>query len=78
MVGQGEDLDVSGLNLGIVAGYSLIGLGLTVLLVGLLWSAGRRLRNLPDDPRPTRVLITAGLILAALGVILGAVAIRAA
>ena len=61
-----------------MAGYVLIGVGLTVLLVGLLWSAARRLRNLPDDPRATRVLIVAGLVMAALGVVLGAIAIRAA
>ena len=72
------DLDQSGLTPGIVAGYVLIGVGLTVLLVGLLWSAGRRLRNLPDDPRATRVLIVAGLVMAALGVVLGAISIRAA
>jgi hypothetical protein len=64
------------LNTGVVVGYSLITIGLVVLLVGLLWSAGRRLRNLSDDPRSIRVMIVAGLVLAAIGVIIGAVAVR--
>jgi hypothetical protein len=64
------------MNAGVLAGYALITIGLVVLLVGLLWSAVRRLRNLSDDPRSTRVLIVAGLVLAAMGVILGAVAVR--
>jgi predicted acyltransferase len=55
----------------------MIGIGLTVLLVGLGWSAGRRLRNLPDDPRSTRVLIILGLGVTAIGVILAALTVGA-
>ena len=72
------DLDLpAGLNLGVLIGYGLIIFGLTVLLVALFWSGQRRLRNLSDDPRILRVMIVAGLILAAAGVIVGAVAVRA-
>ena len=45
-----------------------------ILLVGLVWSAGRRLRNLSDDPQAIRVLIVGGLGLAAVGVVVGALA----
>jgi hypothetical protein len=72
------DLELpAGLNPGILLGYGLIILGLVVLLIGLVWSGTRRLRNLPDDPRVIRVLILGGLALAAAGVITGAVAVRA-
>lgn len=67
----------AGLNAGVLAGYGLIIGGLTILLIGLVWSGTRRLRSLADDPRLIRVMIVAGLVLAAAGVILGAVAIRA-
>jgi heme A synthase len=70
------NLELVGLNVGILAGYGLIGLGLTILLVGLLWSATRRLRNLPDDPRIVRILIVLGLVLTALGVVVGAVSVH--
>ena len=70
------NLELVGLNVGILAGYGLIGLGLTILLVGLVWSALRRLRNLPDDPRSTRILIVLGLVMAAAGVLVGAVSVR--
>jgi hypothetical protein len=65
------------LNVGVLLGYGLIIVGLVVLLIGLVWSGTRRLRNLSDDPRVIRVLILAGLALAAAGVIIGAVGIRA-
>jgi hypothetical protein len=65
------------LNVGVLLGYGLIIVGLVVLLIGLFWSGTRRLRNLSDDPRVIRVLILAGLALAAAGVIIGAVGIRA-
>ncbi|HLY13373.1 MAG TPA: hypothetical protein VKR24_03415 [Candidatus Limnocylindrales bacterium] len=65
------------MNAGVIVGYALITIGLVVLLMGLLWSGGRRLRNLSDDPRAIRVMIVAGLALAAAGVILGAIAVRA-
>ena len=58
------------LNLGELSGFGGIGLGLTALLVALLWSATRRLRNLPDDPRIIRASIVAGLALAAFGVVI--------
>ena len=64
------------MNPGVIIGYTLITVGLVVLLVGLLWSAARRLRNLSDDPRKIRALIVAGLLLAAIGVVIGAVAVR--
>ena len=67
----------AGLNLGILLGYGLIIFGLVVLLIGLVWSGTRRLRNLSDDPRVIRVLILGGLALAAAGVIVGAVGVRA-
>jgi hypothetical protein len=63
-------------NTAVIVAYALITIGLVVLLVGLLWSAGRRLRNLSDDPRAIRAMIVAGLLLAAIGVIVGAVAVR--
>jgi hypothetical protein len=62
------------LNPGVLAGYGLITLGLIILLVGLVWSAVRRLRNLSDDPRAIRVMIIGGLVLAAAGVLVGALA----
>ena len=65
------------MNVGVLLGYGLIIVGLVVLLIGLVWSGTRRLRNLSDDPRVIRVLILAGLALAAAGVIIGAVGIRA-
>ena len=64
------------MNTGVIVAYGLITIGLIVLLVGLLWSAGRRLRNLSDDPRSIRAMIVAGLVLAAIGVIVGAIAVR--
>jgi predicted acyltransferase len=64
-------------NVGVVVGFGLIGSGLTVLLVGLGWSATRRLRNMPDDPRSIRALIVVGLVLAAIGVTLAAVTVGA-
>ena len=67
-------LELDGLNLGVLAGYGLVTLGLVMLLVGLVWSAGRRLRNLADDPRAIRILIVGGLGLAAAGVLVGALA----
>lgn len=63
------------LNVGVALGFGLIGTGLTVLLIALGWSATRRLRNLSDDPRITRIMIVAGLILAAVGVVVGALAV---
>lgn len=72
------DLELpAGLNVGVLAGYGLIILGLTILLIGLVWSGTRRLRNLADDPRAIRLMIVSGLILAGAGVIIGALAIRA-
>jgi hypothetical protein len=72
------DLELAaGLNLGILLGYGLIILGLVILLIGLVWSGTRRLRNLSDDPRVIRVMILAGLALAAAGVIVGAIGVRA-
>jgi hypothetical protein len=62
-------------NVGVALGFGLIGIGLTVLLIALGWSATRRLRNLSDDPRITRIMIVAGLILAAVGVIVGALTV---
>jgi hypothetical protein len=70
-------LNLAPVNLVVVAGFGLIVAGLLVLLIGLGWSAGRRLRNLADDPPAVRGMIVAGLILAAIGVVLGAVAARA-
>lgn len=70
-------MDLAPVNLVVVAGFGLIVAGLLVLLIGLGWSAGRRLRNLADDPPAVRGMIVAGLILAAIGVVLGAVAARA-
>jgi hypothetical protein len=67
----------AGLNIWVLLGYSLIIVGLIVLLVGLVWSGIRRLRNLSDDPRVTRALIVTGLVLAAVGVIVGAIGVRA-
>jgi hypothetical protein len=78
--GRGRDgarrsaLELGGLNLGVLAGYGLITIGLVSLLAGLVWSAARRLRNLSDDPRAIRVLIVGGLALAAAGVLVGALA----
>ncbi len=66
------------MNLGLATGYALIVVGLTILLIGLLWSATRRLRNLPDDPRSLRLMIVAGLVLAAGGVVLAALTVNAA
>ncbi len=74
---QEDDLQQAQANLGVAIGFGLIGFGLIVLLVGLGWSATRRLRNLPDDPRGIRALIVVGLLLAAIGVILGAVTVGA-
>jgi hypothetical protein len=72
------DLELTdGLNVGVLLGYGLIIVGLVALLIGLVWSGTRRLRNLSDDPRVIRVLILAGLALAAAGVIIGAIGIRA-
>jgi hypothetical protein len=62
-------------NVGVALGFGLIGIGLTVLLIALGWSATRRLRNLSDDPRMTRIMIVVGLILAAIGVVLGALTV---
>lgn len=73
------DLELApGLNGGVLLGYGLIITGLVLLLIGLLWSGTRRLRNLADDPRLIRALILAGLALAAAGVIIGAIGVRAA
>jgi len=73
-----QDLELpTGLNVGVLAGYGLIILGLTILLIGLVWSGIRRLRNLADDPRAIRLMIVAGLALAGVGVVLGALAVRA-
>lgn len=58
-------------------GFGGIGLGLAVLLVGLFWSATRRLRNLPDDPGIIRSLIVLGLVVAAVGVVLGGLTVGA-
>ena len=63
-----------GLNLGVLTGYGLITVGLVILLIGLVWSAGRRLRNLSDDPPAIRAMIVGGLLLAAVGVLVGALA----
>jgi predicted acyltransferase len=71
------DLQQIQVNLGVAIGFGMIGIGLTVLLVGLGWSAGRRLRNLPDDPRSIRVLIILGLGVTAIGVILAALTVGA-
>lgn len=60
------------MNVGLGAGFGAIIFGLTILVLGLLWSASRRLRNLPDDPGSVRGLIVAGLALAAIGVALAA------
>lgn len=79
--GRGRDatrrrwaLELVGLNLGVLAGYGLITVGLVILLIGLIWSAGRRLRNLSDDPPAIRAMIAGGLLLAAVGVLVGALA----
>jgi predicted acyltransferase len=74
---QEDDLQQVQANLGAAIGFGLIVIGLVVLLVGLGWSATRRLRNLPDDPRGIRALIVIGLVLAAIGVIVGAVTVGA-
>ena len=63
------------MNLGVAIGFGMIGIGLTVLLLGLGWSATRRLRNLPDDPRTIRILIILGLSVTAIGVILAALTV---
>jgi len=70
----GSALKLVGLNPWVLAGYGLVTVGLVILLVGLVWSAGRRLRNLSDDPQAIRVLIMGGLGLAAAGVVVGALA----
>jgi hypothetical protein len=70
----GSALKLVGLNPGVLAGYGLVTVGLVILLVGLVWSAARRLRNLSDDPQAIRVLIVGGLGLAAAGVVVGALA----
>jgi hypothetical protein len=70
----GSALKLVGLNPGVLAGYGLVTLGLVILLAGLVWSAGRRLRNLSDDPQAIRILIVGGLGLAAAGVLIGALA----
>jgi hypothetical protein len=62
-------------NLGVAIGFGMIGIGLTVLLLGLGWSATRRLRDLPDDPRTIRILIILGLSVTAIGVILAALTV---
>lgn len=62
-------------NLGEAIGFGSIAVGLAILLVGLLWSATRRLRNLPDDPLVTRAMIIVGLALTAAGVLLGALTV---
>ncbi|MFI5200351.1 MAG: hypothetical protein ACHQXL_08270 [Candidatus Limnocylindrales bacterium] len=63
------------LNLGLAAGFGLITISLIVLVSGLLWSATRRLRNLPDDPPILRRLIVAGLAGAGVGVVVAALAV---
>lgn len=63
------------MNLGVAIGFGMIGIGLTVLLLGLGWSATRRLRDLPDDPRTIRILIILGLSVTAIGVILAALTV---
>ncbi len=62
-------------NLGEAVGFGSIIAGLAILLVSLILSATRRLRNLPDDPRTIRLMIVLGLVLCAAGVIVGAVAV---
>jgi hypothetical protein len=69
------ELPVGDLNLGLAAGFGLITISLIVLVSGLLWSATRRLRNLPDDPSSLRRLIVAGLAGAGVGVVLAALAV---
>jgi hypothetical protein len=71
------ELQLSQVNVGLAAGFGSIILGLTILVIGLLWSATRRLRNLPDDPGSVRGLIVAGLALAAVGVALAAFTVNA-
>ena len=61
--------------MGLAAGFVLIVLGLTVLLIGLFWSAIRRLRNLADDPGVVRRMIGAGLLVSAIGVVLAAISV---
>jgi len=75
IVSQEAVLHLGQINVGLAAGLGLIVLGLTILLIGLLWSAGRRLRNLPDDPTVVRRMIGGGLLLAAIGVGLATLAV---
>lgn len=72
---QEADLQQVQAHLGLAIGFGLIGIGLAVLLLGLVWSATRRLRNLSDDPRSLRIMIVVGLVLAAVGVVVGALAV---
>jgi hypothetical protein len=44
-------------------------------LMALPWSAGLRLGDLPGDLRLLRAMIIAGLVVSALGVVLGAVTV---
>jgi hypothetical protein len=74
---QEADLQQVQAHLGLAIGFGLIGIGLTVLLLGLVWSATRRLRSLPDDPRRIRIMIVVGLVLAAVGVVAGALTVGA-
>jgi hypothetical protein len=76
-IGAGQSRAIIGpvVNPGEVVGFGSIAVGLTILLVSLVLSAIRRLRNLPDDPRTIRLLIVLGLILCAAGVIVGALAV---
>ncbi|MGH2511878.1 MAG: hypothetical protein ACRDGQ_04240 [Candidatus Limnocylindrales bacterium] len=76
-IAEEAHLELSDINIGLASGIGLIVVGLTVLLVGLLWSATRRLRNLADDPAGLRRLIIAGLGLAAAGVVLAALTVNA-
>jgi hypothetical protein len=69
------ELHLGDLDLGLAAGLGLITIGLIVLVAALLWSAARRLRNLPDDPPSLRRLIVAGLAGAGVGVVVAALAV---